>query len=275
MTNIVNKKIDYIAVKYLSVRWRQAQRPYDEKHSRHICENFDPDKFDPITVTKPNGEGIYHIIRGQHRRYALEMYSAKVDPKTASDEKAPCHIVDIDPEDAPVARSAEIFLGEQEGIKTVRQTVQFNVAVTATREDEVAIDKIVRKNDYIVSSVKKDNSIRAVSAIKRVYSQYGGMILSKTLATLRTIWGSDPNAVSHHLILGFAMFLNEFYNADVRKVRKSIVERRPHYSPFEFVEAAKALSKTTKESVNETIAEQIRKIYNKHLPASAHLKRKS
>lgn len=58
----VISNVVYIPIKNLSVVWTQSQRPRDEKWAKEIADNFDPELYDPIIVTKPNGKGIYHII---------------------------------------------------------------------------------------------------------------------------------------------------------------------------------------------------------------------
>ena len=137
MSKVVDTKIEYIPLRQLSVVWVQSQRPYNSKWSRTIADDFDPDKFDPLIVTKPNGQGIYHIIEGQHRRHALEMYAAKYGNTNPANEQAPCRVV----ADADPARAAEIWLGVNEGRKAVRPIYGFSVAVVAGREPEVTIQQ--------------------------------------------------------------------------------------------------------------------------------------
>src|SRR6516225_5950032 len=108
-------KTEWIPVKVLSVVWVNAQRPYDEKWAKQIADNFDPDKFDPIVVTQPNGQGIYHIVEGQHRRHALEMFAAKTNNGIGENELAPCRVIDeVDP-----ARAAEIWLGNNSRLQNL------------------------------------------------------------------------------------------------------------------------------------------------------------
>src|SRR5262245_65889316 len=93
-------KIEWIPVKQLSVIWVQAQRPYRSNRAQKIADNFDPDKFDPIRVTLPNGNGEYHIVDGQHRKSGVEICFG-------SDQRAPCIVLDAeDP-----AEAARLFRG--------------------------------------------------------------------------------------------------------------------------------------------------------------------
>src|SRR5262245_47168180 len=103
MANPLSKstyKLEWIPCRNLAVVWPEAQRPYKESVAKKIADNFDPDKFDPCRVTLPNGNGIYHLCEGQHRKSGLEMLYGP-------NELCPCIIV----EESDPARAAEVFLG--------------------------------------------------------------------------------------------------------------------------------------------------------------------
>jgi hypothetical protein len=263
-------KIEYIQVKNLSVVWVSAQRPYDEKWAQTIANDFDPDKFDPLVVTKPNGHGIYHIIEGQHRRNALQIYAAKADGSSGENELAPCRIVD----EADPARAAEIWLGINKGRKAIKPVAEFKVAVTAERDVEVAINRILAKLGYKVSSVKSDYHISAVSALRLVYNRHGPQMIEKTLIALSTLWGGDPQAVCSPLLRGFAIFVNEFDgHYSLKRLKQQISDR---FSPWKFKEAAEARKQSTLEKLDEAISELIIREYNKGLkdPHKLHHKQR-
>lgn len=260
-------KIEHIAVKHLSVVWVQAQRPYNPKWAREIAENFDPDKFDPIVVTKPNGEGIYHIIEGQHRRHALEMYASKL-PGVAENEQAPCRVIDeVDP-----SRAAEIWLGINAGRKKVQPIQEFLVAVIANRETEVAINRIVTRAGYHISMVRKNYNLSAVAALKTVYNRHGPETLERTLKTLSNIWGGDPQAVSSPMLRGFGIFVHEFWgHITMKRLSQQVGER---FTPWKFQEAAKTRKQSTLERIDEAISELLIREYNRGLKEQDRLERK-
>jgi len=252
-------KTEWIPVKVLSVVWVNAQRPYDEKWAKQIADNFDPDKFDPIVVTQPNGQGIYHIVEGQHRRHALEMFAAKTNNGIGENELAPCRVIDeVDP-----ARAAEIWLGINSGRKATKPVTNFLVAVTAKRDDEVAIKKIVTKVGYKISTTRAPGSISAVSALKMIYSVHSPRTLEYTLQALRNLWGEDPTAVSSALLRGFAIFLHEFSgDIDIKRLHQQVGKR---FTPFKLRDAALARRTSTLESIAEAISELLIREYNKGL----------
>jgi len=261
-------KIEYIPVKNLSVVWVQAQRPYNEKWAKEIAESFDPDKFDPIVVTKPNGDGVYHIIEGQHRRHGLELYASKFGEKTAENEQAPCRIID----EADPSRAAEIWLGINAGHKAIPPIQEFLVAIVANREVEVAINRILSKIGYRVSSAKTENSISAVSALKGIYNRHGSATLEKTLRTLNHLWAGDPQAVSSVLLRGFAIFIHEFSDhMNLKRLNQQVGER---FTPWKFKDAAEARKQNTMERIDEAISELLIREYNRGLKEESRLHHK-
>jgi hypothetical protein len=259
----------YIPIKHLSVVWVQAQRPYDERWAKSIADDFDPDKFDPIVVTKPNGEGIYHIIEGQHRRHALRMFAARCNGVTSpDDEQAPCRVID----EADPARAAEIWLGINAGRKPVPPIVKFNVAVIANRPIEVAINRCIHRVGFKVSANKQKDTISAVSALRMIYNRHGIITLEQTLKVLRYLWDGDPQAVTSPMLRGFAMFMNEFGdNVAQKRLRQQVGFE---YSPYAFHQAAEARKVSTREPTDEAISELIIREYNKGLKDDSRLRHK-
>lgn len=253
---MTDDKIDYetthLPLKNLSVVWARSQRALDEKWARKIAEEFDPDKYEPILVTKPNGAGIYHIVEGQHRKAAIEML-------WGPDYKAPCRII----AEADPARAAEIWLGINQGRKAIRPLVSFTVAVEAGRPDEVAINNIVRRAGYRISdNTKAENTIAAVGALKHVYARYGADILKITLNTCRTLWGPEPAGTSAGMIAGVAMFMNEFFaHVDSPHLKKAI--SKYYSSPWKLVEGARLASERSNETLPVAMADLIRDKYNR------------
>ena len=251
MTDKIDFEIVHIPLRNLSVVWAKSQRPLDEKWANKIAEEFDPDKYDPICVTKPNGAGVYHIIEGQHRKAAVEKL-------WGPNEKVPCRII----AEADPARAAEIWLGINQGRKKIRPTVEFTVAVEAKRPVEVAINNIVRRAGYKVGdNTKGDNTIAAVGSLKSVYNQYGEDILRYTLNTCRLLWGADPHGVSAPMINGIGMFLNEFHSHVDASHLKKVISQYP--SPWKFVDAVKLVGERSNDTLPVAMSELIRTKYNK------------
>lgn len=193
-----SQKTEYIRVGDISVVWAQAQRPLDPNWVEHIGVHFDPDKFDRITVTLPNGDGQYHCVDGQHRlEYIRESWG--------SDQKVPCRVVDChDPQEA-----AELFLGLNDQ-KRVTPIDKFLAAVTAGRPEESEINSVVHSVGYEVSPVKSQGHIAAVNALRHVYNRMGPGGLQETLRTIQRIWSMDTVAVDQVVIKAVAILLRDY-----------------------------------------------------------------
>lgn len=213
----------WIPVKSLSIVWASAQRTFDKRHAQGIADNFDPDMYGTLAVTLPNGEGVHHIIDGQHRVVAVRNL-------WGDEEAVPCYVFDAhDP-----ARAAEIFDQMNTARKPPKRVDIFRIRVTAGAEVEVAVNDIVESFGYHVSSnTSEKTSISAVAALVHVYRAFGSEILKDTLRLLQATWGMDRNAVQANLIRGFGAFLAEYGNT---ANRSRLAERvAQDYTPGRFM----------------------------------------
>jgi len=262
---LLDRKLTYIALKDLVVVWPDAQRIFNPKWAKEIADNFDPEKFEPPTVTKPNGAGTYHISEGQHRVRAAEMWLG--DPS----QRIGCL---VSSEDFPTAeRAAELWLGINGGRKKPSPVRRFIISVTAKRDLEVSINNLVRQKGYHVVERSGENCIQAVGALYRVY-RMSPKTLASTLDATRLLWGGDPHAVAGDILKGLGVFLNEYQDyVDPRRLRATIVDK--YKSPWRFIEAATAEKEKTLETLEHAMSELIRMQYNRGLKdPSKKLKRK-
>lgn len=220
-----SREITWIPCKNLSVVWAEAQRPLLASHAQNIADNFDPDLFGVLAVTKPNGAGVYHIIDGHHRKVGLE---AKYGPN----EMAPCQVFDAeDP-----ARAAQIFDSINSHRKNPQPIDLFRVRVTAGEELQNDINRIVLKAGYVVGQ-RAVNALTCVSSLQAVHQSYGPVILEAALRLIRKTWGDDNSAVSGHIVRGLGMFLSEFRHIDFEVLSRALASK---YTPARFIGAARA-----------------------------------
>jgi hypothetical protein len=245
------EKIEWIPCKNLSVIWAQAQRTLNETHADRIADEFDPEMFGTLAVTKPNGKGVYHIIDGHHRKVALEK-------KYGPDEKAPCQVFDAhDPE-----RAAQLFDSINSHRKNLSPVEVFKVRVTAGLDDEVAIDKIVRASGYYVSShAEHERAIACVSSLMRVYRSYGPQVLEDSLKTIKATWGDDQNATMGAIVSGYGEFLTEYGRyVNYVQLREKVAKR---FTPGKLMATARAARELDGHSLARTIKSLLITTYNK------------
>lgn len=250
---------EWIPCKFLSVVWVQCQRKLREERVREIAANFDPELFNHVRVTLPNGNGIYHICDGQHGKAAVEMI-------WGPEEKVPCLIA---PERDP-AQAAELFIRMNTGQRPPTKIDHFKVSVTAKRPNETAIDRVVRQHGFHVDYPSK-RAISAVAALKYVYN-CGPKVLDRTLHYLDEIWRDDPAAVGGALLRGFGSFLNEFgdYLDPAR-----FIDGTKKWTPGTLVRDAKAMRETHGLQTTDAIVQLLLQKYNHGQRPGKTLKRKS
>ena len=241
------REIKWIPCKQLSLVWAEAQRPLNEAHARSIADNFDPEMFGTIAVTKPNGAGVYHIIDGQHRKAALEM-------KYGSEEQAPCQVFDAeDP-----ARAAQLFDTINSHRKAPQPIDLFRVRVTAGEELQTEINRIVLKSGYVVAQ-RVANSLTCVASLQGVYQSYGPVVLEATLRLIRKTWGDDNTAVAGNIVRGLGSFLSEFRHVDFEVLSKSLAMK---YTPARFLGAAKAAKEINGGNLASAVKDLAMRAYN-------------
>lgn len=244
-----NYKLEWIPLRNLAVVWPEAQRPFKEWWAREIAEAFDIDKFDPVKVTLPNGNGIYHICEGQHRKAAVEMWGGP-------DQSIPCLVA----QEADPARAAEIFLGSNTSRNHVDKINKFKVAVTANRNIEVAINRIVRHNGYRVEASHAQDTIAAVDALKFAYGK-GPKTLDRALHTLRETWGGDATAASSPLIKGYASFICEYAaELDFDRLRMCVAKK---FTPGQLMINARSVKQTLGVTVTAAVVHILLTTYNR------------
>lgn len=240
-------EVKWIPVKHLSVVWVNAQRPLNERHAQNIADNFDPEMIGTLSVTKPNAQGIHHIIDGHHRKVAIEMRWGK-------DELAPCQVFDA----ADPARAAELFDHINSARKIPQPVDLFRVRVTAGEEVQTEVNRVVKAAGYSVGH-RGPGHVHCVAALEAVYMSYGPLVLEGTLRLIKRIWGEDQSAATANTIRGIGMFLSEFRGLDFDKLTDALAEK---YTPARFIGAARASKEINGGNMPLAVRDLIIRAYN-------------
>lgn len=233
----------WIAVKNLSVVWATAQREFNENHSKKIAASFDPDLFDDLVVTLPNGDGIYHVVDGQHRMAAIRSLYGE-------DEMVPCRVVNA----TSPARAAIIFDKINTGRRLPSGIEKFRVRVTAGSETEVAINKVVTWLGCRIESGDSPNSIRATGALLNVHNAFGLDVLKEALVTIRGTWANDKGALEGPIIEGYGALVGAHRgHLDWKRLREKTATS---YTPGRLLGQAKA----DKEALGGRISDGVRRV---------------
>ena len=154
----------------------QSQRELRHGWAAQIAQDFDPDKFLPLLVSKRDGK--FYVIDGQHRVEAMRLMGW-------NDQQVQCWVY----EGLTLAQEADLFL-HHNNRKAVTSFDKFRIGVEAERLVECDINRIVLANNLKVSQNKTEGAVSAVGALRRVY-QLDPVVLARALRIVRDAYGDD------------------------------------------------------------------------------------
>lgn len=152
-----------------------AQRAINPNRVEHLALNFDLEQLGNPTVNER--DGAFYIIDGQHRVEALREIGW-------GDQQVQCWTY-VDLTDEQMADKFDRL----NDVLTVHAFDKFRVRVTAGRDDETEIDRIVRSQGLVVSRDKIPGAIAAVGTLRRVYNRADGPTLGRALRIIRDAYG--------------------------------------------------------------------------------------
>jgi hypothetical protein len=242
----------WIAVKEISVVWAQAQRGLNEREAKRIAEQFDPDAFGTVTVTMPNGNGVYHCIDGQTRVAAVKI-------ALGEDQAVPCNVISA----ADPKKAADIFSKMNGGRSKPNSMERFRVAVTAGYPVETAVANLLKQLEYHVGLGGQDGTFRAVVTACAIYRKHGFERLRDALIMLRATWGMEPTAVDSIILNGYVEFMSRYHNEFDGK--RLIQKMQKEYSPSRLLGAAKGHGEIMKMSRAASVCALMLLTYNEGL----------
>lgn len=197
-----------------------VQRRFDPAWAKKLFQTFDPDCLGQLKVVK-DGKG-YLVFDGQHRLWAAREY-------LGSDQTVPCEVHDH----IPVSRQCELFLASNNA-KAPKAIDKFLIHVRAEHETENKIVGVLARHKLKVDHGATDGSVRAVVALRTVFTRYGEPILDRSLWVLRTAWGGEPDAYSSQLLSGLGLLIHRF--ADVIEDKELSLKMSKASGPAKFIE---------------------------------------
>lgn len=175
-----------------------AQRELRQARVDHLAANIDLEMIGNPTVSER--DGWFYIIDGQHRIEALKAIgygdqSVQCWTYTGLTEAEEADRFDLLNDNLPVSAFDK-----------------FRVRVTAEREAETDIERIVRSTNLVITRDAVPGAVRAVGTLKRIYDRSDGKTLGRTLRIVRDAYG-DPG-MEAAVLDGLGM-LCQRYNGDL------------------------------------------------------------
>jgi hypothetical protein len=175
-----------------------SQRELKQHRVDHLVAEFDLEQLGNPVVSER--EGAFYVLDGQHRIAALKDMGW-------GDQQIECWTYTGLSE----AEEAERFL-KLNDILTVDAFSKFRVGVSAGRDEETDIDRIVHAEKLVISRDRIAGAIMAVGTLRRIYIRGGADCLGRTLRIVRDAYG-DPGLDS--VILDGIGLLCQRYNGEL------------------------------------------------------------
>lgn len=175
-----------------------AQRELNQSRVDHMAANFDPEMIGTPTVNLRDGH--FYIIDGQHRVEMMKQIGW-------GDQNLQCWTY----ENLTEQEEAERFLKLSDTL-TIDAFAKFRVGITAGRETEIDIDRVVRLQNLVVSKDQIPGAISAVGTLRRVYGRAGAKTLGRALRIVRDSYGDA--GLSAEVIGGIGL-LCQRYNGEL------------------------------------------------------------
>lgn len=176
-----------------------AQREFKESQAEKYAANFD---FEGMGFPVLNHrDGNWYIVDGQHRIAALKLIGY-------ADQKVQCECF----EGLTEAQEADLFLTRDDRRK-VDSFERFHIAVTAGREVESDVTRIVHALGLSVSQNKVPGAIGSATTLVRTYERGGPKTLARTLKIIRDGIGDEG---FDQFIIGGVGLLCQRYNGQLK-----------------------------------------------------------
>jgi hypothetical protein len=224
-----------------------TQRQFRKAHGDRLAAELDLNKIGLPVIN--HRDGIFWVLDGQHRVYALKQFGFK-DADTLT-----CEVY----EGLTDAEMADIFLGRDDR-RAVSPYDKFHVACTAGRKRENDIRRVVESNGLKIAQQREDNCISAVGSLGNVYDRCGDVVLGQVIRTLKNAYAGEPASFDRSLIEGVGLIYNR-YNG--RTNEKDLASRLAATSVRSLIRRAESQRERTGNQKSQCIAATIVDIYNK------------
>lgn len=169
---------------------RGLRRPFVDR----LANEFDPDRIGyPVLSLRDDW---YYIVDGQHRIAALHQMGW-------GDQNVQCEVF----KGLDEAGEADLFLWRNQRLN-VKSFDLFQVALTAGRDVETDIARTVQAQGFKISESQAPGSIKAISALRKVYSRGGPIVLGRALRLIGDSYGDTE--LTAPLIEGFGLLCHRY-----------------------------------------------------------------
>jgi len=224
-----------------------TQREFRKAHGDNIAADLDLNKIGyPIMNHR---DGIFWVLDGQHRIYALKQNGFEHD-------NVDCEVY----EDLTDAEMADIFLGRDRR-KQIATYDKFHVSCTAGYKRELDILRAIESNGQRVSR-ERGEGITAVGALGGVYDRSGDVVVGQVIRTINLGFSGDSDAFDRAIIEGLGLVFNRYNGRTNEKVLGQRLGQLRH-GARELLRKAESIRERTGNQKKHCVAAAVVDIYNK------------
>lgn len=230
-----------------------TQRPFKPAWGKHLAANLELNELGfPVINFR---DGVYWIIDGQHRIFALK-------ENDFGNDVVDCEVY----ENLTDQEAAGIFLGRNNS-KSVSSFDKFHVACTAGNPRETAVRRAVETQGIKIGRAQEDNTLSAVGAVLKTYDKAGGgnvgeVVVGQVVRTIKNGLGGDCKAFDRYVIEGLGLVFCRYNGRTNEKNLASALSASQHGTAG-LIRRAKSQHERTGNQLPQCMASTIVEVYNK------------
>lgn len=224
-----------------------GQRSFKQAWGDNLATNLDLNQLGFPVIN--HRDGVYWIIDGQHRVYALKQ-------NDFANDSLECVVY----EDLTDAEAAHIFLGLDDR-RAISPFDKFGIACVAGAPRECEIRRIVEINNLKISKRSEEGCIGAVGSLTKAFDRFGGVVLGKTLRTIKNAYAGDSSSFDASAIEGLALVFNRYDEINEKELAARLNDA-PH-GMRGLLRRAESQRERTGNQKAQCVAAVVVEIYNK------------
>lgn len=233
-----------------------AQREFRPAWGTKLAKHLELENLGLVVVNLR--DGIFWIIDGQHRVYALK-------ENGFSNDSLECEVF----ENLTDEEMAAIFVARNTR-KAVPAMDHFLVSCTAGDARALSIRRAVESNGARVGRNKDSGDVTCVTALGAVYDSAGETVLGQVVRTLRHAFDGDSNAFDRQVVQSLGLVFNR-YNG--RTNERALIEALSgvQHGAMALIRRARSQRERTGNELALCLASVIVDVYNKHVKPANRL----
>lgn len=230
----------------------RTQRPLMDRHATELVANYNV-LFLGVLVVSQRTNGMYAVLDGQHRMYAITRCDAE-EPVTCLVFKG-----------LTLAQEAEIFLGyNTQGV--VHRTAKFTVQITAGDPGTIRIGKILDKHS-VEPGVGLHKFSAIVTAVRICGWPEGEQTFDQTMGVLSSAWAAVTRGNPYHgsIVMGMARLIHRYGDKINMDRLKKVLDGLGPNGPTKLLESARTWGQTNSWTLDHNVAMAAITLYNANL----------